>query len=195
MQRRPRIKSRMVLPVPLAAPLMRIVSWLNGVGQNGGMGMRRVEFLMLFALTLGTSACSSIDTFAILNNTDAPLRLEYTFKISPSDNISLHKQLSLIATAASDKAGEVDCPWVLLSSSQYSYDQTTQKVTMQVPPAMAVRIAQLSNYVETDEWAAEHFPIGSITVEGARGVIHCEGEQTRKQFRNLKRSLHAADYR
>jgi hypothetical protein len=157
--------------------------------------MWRVKFLMLLAVALGTSACSSRDTFAILNNTKATLRLEYTFKPRPSDDVSLREQLRLIAIVGSDKAGEVDCPWVLLSTSEYSYDQGTQKVTIQVPPATAVRIAQLSNYAETDEGADDRFPIASITINGERGIIHCEGEQARKQFPNLKRSLHAADYR
>jgi hypothetical protein len=96
---------------------------------------------------------------------------------------------------ASDKAGEVNCPWASLSPTQYTYDPATQKVIVEVPPATAVRIAQLSNYVETDEWAAELFPIASVTIDGAQGVIHSEGEQARKQFKNLKRSLHAIDYR
>lgn len=157
--------------------------------------MCRVRFLLLLAIMVSASACSSNDTFAILNNTEAPLRLEYTFKRHSSDDSWLRTHLSLIATVPSDKAGEVDCPWALLSPTQYSYDQVTQKVSVQVPPATAVRIGQLSNYVETDDGAADQFPIASITIDGARGIIHYEGEQARKQFPNLKRSLHATDYR
>lgn len=157
--------------------------------------MCRIKFLLLLMLIINTSACSSIDTIAILNDTQAPLRLEYTFKRRSSDDIWLRKHLGLLATVSSDKAGEVNCPWALLSPTQYSYDPATQKVIMEVPPATAVRIAELSNYVETDEWAAKQFPIASVTIDGAQGVIHCEGEQARKQFKNLKRSLHAIDYR
>jgi hypothetical protein len=148
---------------------------------------------MAFALSL--SACSSIDTFAILNNTEAPLKLEYTFKTRPSDNAWPRNHLAKIATVASNKAGEVDCPWELLTAGEYSFDPVTRKVTLQVPPATAVRIAELSNYVETDAWAADEFPIASITIEGARGVIYYEGELARKQFQYRKRSLHAVEYR
>jgi hypothetical protein len=157
--------------------------------------MCQIKSVLLLLLLISTSACSSIDTIAILNDSQAPLRLEYTFKRTSSDDVWLRKPLSLIATVVSDKAGEVNCPWALLSPAQYSYDPASQKVSVEVPPATALRIAQLSNYVETGEWAAEQFPIASVTIDGAAGVIHCEGEQARKQFKNLKRSLHAIDYK
>lgn len=157
--------------------------------------MCRTKFLLLTMLLISTSACSSIDTIAVLNNTQAPVRLEYTFKRGTPDSTWQREQLSLIAAVASDKAGEVDCPWVLLSPTQYTYDPVSQKVVVEVPPATAVRIAELTNYVETDEWGAKQFSIASVTLDGAQGVIHCEGEQARKQFKNLKRSLHAIDYR
>ena len=156
--------------------------------------MCQVKSLLLLVLALGTSACSSRDTFAILNNAKTPLTLTYTFK-PRLDNISLSEQLHLIATVASDKAGEVDCSWASLSPTQYSYDQEMRKVSVQIPQATAVRIAKLSNYRETSEWAADQFPIAAITIEGAQGIIRFEEGQARKQFKNLKRSLHAVDYR
>ena|SRR5438128_626673 len=157
--------------------------------------MRLTKFIFFLILLISTSACSSIDTIAILNDTQAPLRLEYTFKRRSSDDRWLRKHLNRLATVASDKAGEAHCPWASLSPTQYTYDPATQKVSVEVPPATAVRIAELSNYVETDDGAAQQFPIASVTIDGAQGVIHYEGEQARQQFKNLKRSLHAIDYR
>ena len=157
--------------------------------------MWRVKFSLLLALTAASSGCSSLDTIAILNNTEAPLQLQYTFKRDPSDDRSVQRRLSIIATVASGKAGDLNCPWVLLRPSDYAYDQTTETVVVQVPPTTAVRIAELSNYLETDERAADKFPIASVSIDGVRGNLHFDGEQARKQFLNAKRSLHAIDYR
>jgi hypothetical protein len=57
----------------------------------------------------------SLDTIAILNNTQAPLRLEYTFKRMSSDDLWLREHLSLLTTVEAGKAGDYNCPWVLLS--------------------------------------------------------------------------------
>jgi|SRR5215510_5274719 len=156
--------------------------------------MQRIKFLLIIVGVLTESACSSLDTFAVLNNTGTSLRLEYTFKVPRSDDVSPPRQLGFIATVATDKAGEADCPWTSLSPTEYYYDQATRKVTVQVPPRTAVRIAEATTYVETKEWAAEKFPIASIAIDGARGTLQCDGEQARKQFKNLKRSLHAIAY-
>ena len=83
----------------------------------------------------------------------------------------------------------------MLNPAQYAYDSATRKVIVEVPPATAVRIVQLTNDVETDEWAAEQLAMASVTLDGAQGVIHYEVEEARKQFKNLKRSMHGIDKR
>lgn len=153
-----------------------------------------VKLVLILALIFSESACSSLDTFAVLNKTNAPMRLEYTLKARTSDDPQLRESLGFVATVAADKAGEVDCPWQSLSSTEYSYDQATRRIIVQVPPGTALRIARLTNYVETDERAAEEFPISSIMIDGTHGLLRADGQEARLQFKNWKRSLHAIVY-
>jgi hypothetical protein len=142
--------------------------------------MKRIlTSLILLSMVLVLSSCSSIDDFVVVNRSDAPVEVIYTFMRSESGESHV-EQPRIMETTDLRKADRV---WEEIPSGQYVLDAKTGTVAVRLAPGKALRLNTSVNYREGSEDADTKFGIVTLSLAGAKGSIKLEGRQARMFFR------------
>jgi hypothetical protein len=134
------------------------------------MQRRIIISLFVFCLTLVLTACSTVENFIIVNNSDDVLRIEYQSRNIPFNEF---KKIS------ADKITSPEKNWQELSADEYEIDAQTKTVKTKIAPKEALLIDKEVNYQGHDE---ESFNITNIKLLGKNGVISFEGKQAQTAF-------------
>jgi predicted membrane GTPase involved in stress response len=142
--------------------------------------MKRVlNCLTLLIIVLMLSACSSIDDFVVINRSDVPVEIVYTFTRTESGEIHVKQPRIMDATNLKN----TDRPWEEIPREQYVLDAKTGTVAVRLAPGKALLLNRATNYREDSEYADTSFGISTLNLTGARGSIRLEGRQARMLFR------------
>jgi len=126
--------------------------------------------VLIFALLL--SACSTVEEFIIVNNSNAVLNVEYRYK---SQNLFF----SELKKISADNLMNSDKKWRELSVDEYQIDEKTKTVKAIIAPHEALIIEKEVNYRGHD---SEESNIEELTLSGINGTLEFEGKQAQTQF-------------
>lgn len=142
--------------------------------------MKRVfSCLILLAMVLVLSSCSSIDDFVVINRSDVPVEVVYTFMRRGSSELHVEPPRIMDATSLTN----TDRLWGDVPREQYVLDTKTGTVAVKLAPGMALLLKSATNYQEDSEYADADFGISTLKLTGAKGSINLEGRQARMLFR------------
>jgi hypothetical protein len=146
--------------------------------------------LLLMPVVLSL-ACSRSYHFVIVNDSDGPLEVKYTFKPSdlPPDNNP--RPMKKSAKDVENSEGE----WRDIPVGQYQGDFKSGKVMVTLAPGEALRVDRISNYPgHASEHSDSYFHIANISLTGAKGSVIYEGRQALTQFREQSDGLYVIRY-
>jgi hypothetical protein len=138
-----------------------------------------VNSLILLIMVLALSACSSIDDFVVINRSDVPIEIVYTFIRTESGEIHVEQPRLMDA----NNLKKTDRLWENIPSEQYVLDTKTGTVAIRLAPGKALLLKRAINYREDSEYADADFGISTLNLTGAKGTIKLEGRQARMLFR------------
>jgi len=131
----------------------------------------------MLLLVVSLTACSTIDTFVIVNSSTSELEVRY--------RIRRYRDWSLTADTlplrpAVLPADEVDqqTRWHDLSNSEFDVDSQARIVTVKLMPGYALRVARLN----LRDNAKAELAIDELFLNGASGQTHLEGRNVQKSF-------------
>ena len=135
--------------------------------------------MCLLAMVLALSSCQSIDDFVVINRSDAPVEVIYTFIRTSSGDV--HVEEPRMMEAANLK--KTDRTWEPAPSDLYLIEPQAGRVAVRLAPGKALRLNRATNYREDSAEADADFGISSLSLTGAKGSIRLEGRQARMLFR------------
>lgn len=136
--------------------------------------------LILF-LTACLAACQAIMSFVVANKSNAPLKVLYTLKKMEADGLTCGSPHMPEKKSFKD-VNNFDIEWTKLLPEQYSYDEKSGQVIVELQPNEALRVDARTDYSPDDTSRTQCFPVAAIRLEGANGDIQLEGEQARLHF-------------
>ncbi|HEX8653176.1 MAG TPA: hypothetical protein VF708_20340 [Pyrinomonadaceae bacterium] len=140
---------------------------------------RAVTSLALLVMVLALSSCQSIDNFVVINGSDAPIEVVYTFMRTSSGDIHVEKPQMMDAANLKN----TDRTWEPASSDRYLIDSQAGRVTVRLAPGKVLLLTSATNYRKESAEADADFGISSLSLVGAKGSIKLEGRQARMLFR------------
>lgn len=145
--------------------------------------MKKTFLLGLILLnTLILTACSFTIDFIVVNKSNAPIEVEYTFKHSPENLDNINFQPYRINSADWDSwFGNKDEKWIKLSQTEYKLETESSRCRIKLDPKQALRILRTHDSMYFDE-NYENFEIVNIKLIGENGIVIFEGNQIFKQF-------------
>jgi hypothetical protein len=146
----------------------------------------------LVAALLVTS-CSSISEFVVVNGTDKPIEVQYTFKERFATARCCPLGEKPERKSVSDLKG--DAPWTPVEEDGYAYNPSAARLTVVVRPAEALLVTRVNNYAGHDAGEDESFALKSVRVTGEGGTIFLEGLQAQAAFGRVEPGLYALTYR
>ena len=126
--------------------------------------------VLIFALLL--CACSTVEEFIIVNNSNAALKVEYRYK---NQNLFFGELRKISADNLMNSVKN----WLELSTDEYQIDQKTKTVWVTIAPNEALIIEKEVNYLGHDR---EEFNIERLNLSGINGTLEFEGKQAQTQF-------------
>lgn len=149
----------------------------------------RLASLALAAL--GLSSCSFIASFVVVNRSDAPLEVQYTFKGGAGRACCAGDGPARLTL----KELEGDRPWKKLQEGEYFYNSTAGSVAVVLRPGEALLVERAVNFVGHGPQPDPDFRIGSVRLTGASGTVFYEGLQAQTAFAEDDSNLYALTYR
>ena len=140
---------------------------------------RAFTSLVLLATVLALTSCQSIDNFVVINRSDAPIEVVYTFIRTSSSDINVEKPQMMDAANLKN----TDRTWEAVPNNQYMIDSQAGKITVRLAPGKALLLTSATNYQKESAEADADFGISSLSMMGAKGSIKLEGRQARMLFR------------
>lgn len=139
--------------------------------------MRYVIGVLLLASVSLLAACTRLKEFAIVNESNQPIEVQYKIRKLP---IEPYIPTGTPAKAATSQLGERE--WRKLSDTEYRFDSETGTVLVRVMPGEALLIGHVRIEGDDESLEAADFDIEEITIAGANGEIRLSGKQTRTSF-------------
>jgi hypothetical protein len=141
-----------------------------------------LRLLAIAIVSVLMAGCSYSSTFAVLNETETPLTVEY--QIGPNDQPKgtgpPRYPIDNPAIKPLDDLYERNVKWQTPRPDSAMVDAERGFVTVQVPPRTALRLAEAVNYMDSD-WTHD-VNITRIKLTGSSGTIALEGDQVQKHF-------------
>jgi hypothetical protein len=142
--------------------------------------MKRVSIAFgLLVMLVALSSCQSTDDFVVINRSDNPVEVSYTFFRASSGDIHVAEPRIMEASNLKD----TDRTWELPPSDQFLIEPKAGRVTVQLAAGKALRLNRATNYRAESADADADFGISSLSLIGAKGSIRLEGRQARMLFR------------
>lgn len=141
-----------------------------------------LRLLAIAVVSTLTAGCSYSSTFAVLNETETPLTVEY--QVGPYDQQQATQPprypIDDPAMKPLDDLYDRNVRWQPPRPDSAMVNAEQGFVTVQVPPRTALRLAEAVNYMDSD-WTHD-VNITRIKLTGSSGTIALEGDQVRKHF-------------
>ncbi|HEX8247240.1 MAG TPA: hypothetical protein VF599_03570 [Pyrinomonadaceae bacterium] len=142
---------------------------------------------LILSICLLSSACSFIVNFVVVNESAAPIEMEYTLSLEdyavlqqmeapPAENL-MPAKMDLAAWEGKFKQEA----WQIMSPDEYRFDAKTGKLKVKVAPGQAVKILQTSSSVFF-EGGDKRFQVKTLEISGESGKMFFEGLQLFKHF-------------
>ena len=147
---------------------------------------------LLAALLL--ASCSWIADFVVLNKSDAPVVVEYTFKEKFQRGPACCPSGERPSKKAAKDVGNDGVSWRELGAGEYAYDAAAGRVTVVLKPGEALRVMRAVNYAGYEHAEDDAFDLRSIALTGAKGTLYLEGLQAQTAFKAESNDLYTLTY-
>ena len=161
---------------------------------------RVITSSVLLILCVLNSSCSYSVIFALVNESNKTIEIEYTI-LEKNDYTSPYQTDSLSSALAPAKVPLLvwqrnvrHDEWVPVPQEQYSFDPRTGTVRFKLAPREAVRILTASGSILSPE-GYKQFPVTKLEIRGEAGRMALEGPQLFKQFRKKDSGDYLIAYR
>ncbi len=131
-------------------------------------------------MSLLTCACSFSIDFAIINNSDSEIEVEYILKAKlPALTQPPEKPWKMNASNYNSWFSSEE--WVEVADKDFNYDPNTKKVKLKLLPNEVLRLTFVFDHQVKNE-DIENFPIESVRLNGKQGEVIYQGNAFYKQF-------------
>lgn len=147
--------------------------------------MRSKHFFLLpvlSGLVLVLTGCSSIVSYAVVNESNNRIQVRFVMKKPISGTPDPPpKELGIKSLS---ELSDLDKPWRGLQGAQIAFQSETRTVVVSLMPQEALRVQVLGNVRcgGRDPVRESSYAIEEISVTGANGAIKLEGEQALRGF-------------
>ena len=141
------------------------------------MSRRAIASSLALLLVVLLAACSTVDQFAIVNDSTSELEVRYRvrrFRDSPLTVQTLPIRPAVLPTDQLDQ----QIAWRDLSELDFEIDSQARIVTVKLKPAYALRIAQLN----LRDHPNEELAIDELFLNGVSGQTHLQGREVQNSF-------------
>lgn len=134
---------------------------------------RKILILMFLTLAIVATACSTREEFIIVNNSDADLIVEYSYK---------DKQRIIFKprTTSADKLTNEGQKWKEVSNEDFDVEEYSRLVKVKLSAKTAMLIFTADNYAGHDK---EDFDIEMISLSGSSGDLKFVDKEAQTQFK------------
>ena len=167
---------------------------LTGEGMTNQL-KKPALLLVLLSSVVVLTACSYSTEFVVINAADNTIEVRYRLK-KPVNSLSPSR---LPEVPSVKLASELDqqIPWRPLPASRFTFDPDTRLAVVSLMPGESLRVEQrkLGEGPQDDAHQAANFSIEEINITGPNGDVMLQGEQARKSFVPVSKSLYTLTYR
>jgi hypothetical protein len=158
----------------------------------------KVKQLVLVCLLSSASlltACSYSTNFVVINASNSPIEVRYRLK-KPM-NPDAPSRLAEVPSVKLISELDLQIPWRQLPTSRFTFDPNTRMALVSLMPGEGVRVEQrkLGDGPEDDTDQAANFSIEEINIKGTNSQVTFQGEQARKSFVAVSKTLYTLTYR
>jgi hypothetical protein len=149
----------------------------------------------LLSSVVALTACSYSTEFVVINAANNPIEVRYRLK-KPMNSLA---PVRLPEVPSVKLIAELDqqIPWRPLPTSRFTFDPESRMAVVSLMPGESLRVEQrkLSEGPQDDAHQAANFSIEEINITGANGEVMFQGEQARKSFVPVSKTLYTLTYR
>lgn len=155
----------------------------------------KIKFLLLIVVSLSllTSACSYAIEYAIVNNSDSEIEVEYVLKrnLPALTDPTVRPAKMDISKYNSWFSSE---KWVEVADNDFNYDPNTKKCKLKLSPNEVLRLTFIiDNQMQNGE--IKDFPIESVRLNGTSGELIYQGNEFYKQFKEQNTQNYFISYK
>lgn len=158
--------------------------------------MKKIFLLSFVVLsTLFLTACSYSVNFILVNDSNAPIEIEYEsiFQLKTLEDTEL-QPYQMNYSDLTSWFGDKSKNWKKLSANEYSFDAENQKCKITLAPGKALKILSTNDMMYFIE-DYDGFEITKIKLTGKNGVVIFEGNRMFTQFEELNFTNRFIKYR
>ena len=156
--------------------------------------MKTPLFLVLLSSVAALTACSYSTNFVVINATNNSIEVRYRIK-KPIDPLAPSR---LPEVPAVKQISELDrqIPWRELPASRFTFDPDTRVAVVSLMPGETLRVEQrkLNDGTQDDSYQNANFSIEEIKITGNIGEVTLRGEQVRRSFVPVSKTLYTLTY-
>jgi hypothetical protein len=146
---------------------------------------------LLLLSTLFLSSCSFSNKFVVVNKSNAPITVQYTFSYKGA---SPEEPYQVPAKQTLQDFENNDGQWRTLSRDEYVFDGEAGRVGVTVAPGEALLIDRTMYAGHSVEDETEFLTITSIRLKGANGTVRYGGAQAHRQFKLAFKTTYTITY-
>jgi len=151
-------------------------------------------FLVLLSLVVVLTACSYSTEFVVNNASNDTIEVRYRLK-EPTDSLS-PSRLREVPSVKLISELDQDIPWRPLPASRFKFYPDIRLAVVSLLPGESLRVEERKLGQSQDEARlAANFSIEEINLTGPNGEVMLQGEQARKSFVPVSKSLYTLTYR
>jgi|SRR5215204_195881 len=152
-------------------------------------------FLVLLSSVVALTACSYSTEFVVINAANDPIEVRYRLK-KPM-NLLAPSRLPEVPSVKLISELDQQIPWRALPTSRFKFDPDTRMAVVSLMPGESLRVEQrkLGEGPQDDAHQAANFSIEEINMTGTNGDVMLQGEQARKSFVPVSKTLYTLTYR
>lgn len=154
---------------------------------------RKILLLIVVSLSLLTSACSFSIEFAIINDSDSEIEVEYVLKAKlPALTNPTERPMKMNASKYNSWFSSKE--WVEVADKDFNYDPNTKKCKLKLLPNEVLRLTFVSDS-QMKNGEIKDFPIESLRLNGTRGELTYQGNEFYKQFKEQNMQNYFISYK
>lgn len=154
---------------------------------------RKILLLIVISLGLLTCACSYSIEYAIVNNSDSEIKVEYVLKgnlAALTDSTVRPKKMDISKYNSWFSSKE----WSEVADKDFNYDPNTKKCKLKLLPNEVLRLTYIiDNQMQNGE--IKDFPIESVRLNGTSGELIYQGNEFYKQFKEQNMQNYFISYK
>lgn len=165
----------------------------------------RSAVVLVVAIACISLACSWLTAFAVSNRSDQPISVVYYYRPSGQVFLATPEQKDqgcpllvssrpALAEAPSTSWWHSDPRWRDLSSSEFTFDQASCRIEVELEPGHALRVASGSNYTGLNSGRWGDLSGLHLEIRSRRGVVAYSGFELVRQFQKRSDSLYELPY-